>query len=107
MLPVSDGNVIAATTPIIVRDNNISAIVNAKFLLGFNCGSRSASDIPNLFRDLAGVTGSTQRRIDAETVLDLLHARRVSPKELCSNRLNLLASRFSLRSTVRKSASSA
>ena len=29
MFPVSDGSVIAATTPIIVRDNSISAIVNA------------------------------------------------------------------------------
>ena len=30
MLPVRLGNVIAATTPIIVRDNNISAMVKAK-----------------------------------------------------------------------------
>ena len=33
MFPVSDGSVIAATTPIIVRESNISAMVNAAFFV--------------------------------------------------------------------------
>ena len=53
MLPVSDGSVIAATTPIIVRDNNISAMVKAYFL--------TDSPLTKLRTDSVGVIASDQR----------------------------------------------
>ena len=65
MFPVRLGSVIAATTPIIVRDNSISAIVNAKILHGFNRGCRSAPDMSSAVQSLGShcgcrsATGST------------------------------------------------
>ena len=69
-LPVKLGNVIAATTPIIVNDSNISAIVKAKILLGFNCGSRSVTDSV-VFR----LSNSVQRLTIVAEFVRSLHSR--------------------------------
>ena len=92
MFPVKLGSVIAATTPIIVRDNRISAIVKALVIaravargdpvnhwcvlneIATSFASLTPRNdgtffivIPNLFRDLANVNDSPQRRIDPES----------------------------------------
>ena len=90
MFPVSDGSVIAATTPIIVRDKRISAIVKAihtdsprSLRAGFAGvaiqNGINFNVIPNLFRDLSNNTGSFQRWSDAETVL--LDSRKTAPRK--------------------------